>query len=163
MVEDTQVAPASVYAPGHEHLSGTYPRTLDEKLRLVLPAGGRWRELFAAGARLGPYAKRLALWTQRSWEEVTGELRTQDRMGLLPAGAYNDFVASFFEVGLDAQGRLVLPESLRRYAGIGDKGAEVVVVGVGHHAEIWDAGARDRDLAGRDPDAAANWLEDMKF
>ncbi len=39
---------------------------------------------------------------------------------------------------LDGQGRLVLPESLVKWAGLSDKlGKEVVVIGAGDHFEIW--------------------------
>ncbi|MBI2620713.1 division/cell wall cluster transcriptional repressor MraZ [candidate division WWE3 bacterium] len=45
--------------------------------------------------------------------------------------------ASAVEVGIDAQGRVVIPTSLKEYAGIKEKTA---VVGVGDHVEIWDGG-----------------------
>lgn len=162
MVEDTNVAPAAVFAPGHESLSGTHPRTLDEKFRAVLPAG-EWRELFARGAKLGPYLGRLALWTGRSWQFVTGELLSQERMGLAPDGTYRDFVADAVDVAPDAQGRIGLPEAQRRRAGIGDKGAEVLVVGVGHHVEIWDRRRYEGEREARDVDAGARALEALKI
>lgn len=162
MVDETSVAPAPVFAPGHEHLSGSHPRTLDEKARAVLPAGG-WREVFASGAKLGPYVDRLALWTARSWAFVTGEIRTQERMGLLPDGAYDDFVADAVDVTPDAQGRLVLPEALRRRVGIADKGAEVVLVGQGHHVEIWAKRHHDEVRGARDVDAAAKAVQALKI
>lgn len=39
------------------------------------------------------------------------------------------------EVELDEQGRFVIPQSLKKYAGID---LEVVVIGAGDHVEIWD-------------------------
>ena len=162
MVEATNVAPAAVFAPDHEFLSGTHPRTLDEKARAVLPAGA-WRELFAAGAKLGPYVDRLALWTPRSWAFVTGEILTQERMGLLPDRAYDDFVGDAVDVTPDGQGRIVLPEGLRARAGIGDKGAEVLLVGVGHHLEIWDRRRHEGQRGTRDVDAAAKAMQTLKI
>lgn len=162
MVEDTTVAPVAVFPPGHEHLSGTHPRTLDEKARAVLPAGD-WRERFASGAKLGPYVDRLALWTARSWAFVTGEIRTQERMGLLGDGAYDDFIADAHDVTPDAQGRIVLPEALRHRVGIGDKGAEVLLVGAGHHVEIWAKRHHEEVRATRDTDAAARAIQALKI
>lgn len=162
MVEDTHVGAAAVFAPGHESFSGTHPRTLDDKFRAVLPAG-EWRELFARGAKLGPYLNRLALWTGRSWQFVAGELLSQERMGLVADGTYRDFVSDAVDVAPDAQGRIGLPEALRRRAGIGDKGAEVLVVGVGHHVEIWDRRRYEGEREARDVDAGARALEALKI
>ena len=43
--------------------------------------------------------------------------------------------ASATETGIDTQGRLVLPNNLKDYAGIDRKTA---VIGAGDHIEIWD-------------------------
>jgi len=52
------------------------------------------------------------------------------------------FFSSVAEVALDSQKRILLPEKLRRLAGIGEK---VVVNGMGDHVEIW-AAERWREL-----------------
>lgn len=41
-------------------------------------------------------------------------------------------------VALDGQGRFVIPESLIKYAGIGES---VTIIGAGDHFEIWDSKA----------------------
>lgn len=43
--------------------------------------------------------------------------------------------AEAVEVDLDDQGRFVIPEILRKYAGIKEK---IAVIGAGDHFEIWD-------------------------
>lgn len=43
--------------------------------------------------------------------------------------------ANAIEVDLDDQGRFVVPETLRKFAGIQ---TQIVVVGAGDHFEIWD-------------------------
>lgn len=43
--------------------------------------------------------------------------------------------SSASEISIDGQGRLVLPQSLKDYAHIGEK---VAVIGAGDHIEIWD-------------------------
>jgi DNA-binding transcriptional regulator/RsmH inhibitor MraZ len=84
-------------------------------------------------------------------------------MGLLPDRAYDDFVADALDVAPDAQGRIVVPESLRRRAGIGDKGAEVLLAGVGHHVEIWDRRRYEGGRAARDGDVGAKTLQALKI
>lgn len=43
------------------------------------------------------------------------------------------------EVAIDAQGRIVIPESLLKYAEIKSKDdEEMMVIGAGDHLEIWD-------------------------
>ena len=54
------------------------------------------------------------------------------------------FFGDSFEVNLDNQGRIFIPESLRRYAGI-DK--DVVIVGVGDRLELWSPEKWDEEMA----------------
>ncbi len=51
------------------------------------------------------------------------------------------------EVDFDDQGRFVIPENLRRYAGIT---ADLVVVGAGDHFEIWDQSEWEKIKKGLD-------------
>jgi len=53
------------------------------------------------------------------------------------------FFGDSFEVNLDNQGRIFIPESLRRYAGI-DK--DVVIVGVGDRLELWSPEKWDEEM-----------------
>ena len=51
-----------------------------------------------------------------------------------------DLFSTACEVTLDKQGRILLPASLRQYAGLGKT---VAVIGNRNHAEIWDAARWD--------------------
>jgi len=62
------------------------------------------------------------------------------------------------EVAPDKQGRILVPGHLRQHATL-DK--EVVVVGVGRHAEIWDAAAWDAMGERLSSDAVAAAMEEM--
>ena len=64
---------------------------------------------------------------QRQVESSTGSAKRSDLERYLYTSAS--------EVSVDAQGRLVVPGKLKRYAGIEDKTS---VIGVGDHIEIWD-------------------------
>jgi MraZ protein len=47
----------------------------------------------------------------------------------------------------DKQGRVTIPQALRSYAGLGK---ELVVIGVGSRAEIWDSAAWSEYLAAKE-------------
>jgi DNA-binding transcriptional regulator/RsmH inhibitor MraZ len=152
----------AVFADGHEDFSGRHPRTLDDKFRVVLPAGN-WRDHFADGGKLTFWIDCLALWTPRSFRVVTADLLSQERMGVVPEGTYGDLLEDTVDVTPDGQGRIGLPGDLRHDVGIGDKGAEVLLVGKGDRIEIWDKGRREADRATRPREAAARALRSFKY
>ena len=53
-------------------------------------------------------------------------------------GALRAFIADAHEIVPDQQGRIVVPNRLRQYAGLG---SDVVITGRMKRAEIWDAAA----------------------
>ena len=55
-----------------------------------------------------------------------------------PVGRHAPLFANASKCELDSQGRIVIPQKLRRYAGL-DK--DVVILGVNDRAEIWSADA----------------------
>ena len=67
------------------------------------------------------------------------------------------FLSSVAEVSVDSQKRILLPEKLRRMAGIGEK---VVVNGMGDHVEIWAAG-RWQELEEANTEAFEEAYEDF--
>ncbi len=116
---------------------GTYTPKLDEKGRLILPA--KFRDAFAEGLVVTRTQDRaLAIYTQQAFEALMGPValapttvkQVRDYQRMLAAGAS-------FEVP-DKQGRITIPPILRKYAGL-DR--DVVVIGAGTRAEIWDAKA----------------------
>jgi MraZ protein len=118
-------------------LTGTYPRTLDDKKRLVFPK--RVRELLGEPAALfvtpGP--------DQSLWVYTQAELeRLAERLDQAPA---TDAEARVFrrlyfaqteQVDLDRNGRVLVPERLMAFASLTH---EVVLLGVRDHLELWDA------------------------
>jgi len=150
------------FGEGYEDLSGRHPRTLDDKFRVVLPAG-RWRDLFAGGAKLTLWVDSLALWTSRSYRVFTAELVDRERRGEIERGSHADFREDTVDVTPDGQGRIILPPDLRDDAGIGGKGAEVLLVGVGDRVEIWDRARREADRAGRGRDALKHTLRTIRY
>ena len=162
MVDGPTNLERAVFAPGHEGFSGRHLRTLDDKFRAVLPAG-RWRDQFAGGGKLTFWIDCLALWTVRSYDAVTADILSQERMGIVPDGTYGDLLEDTVDVIPDGQGRIVLPGDLRHDVGIGDKGAEVLLLGRGDRVEIWDRGRREEDRSTRTREAAARALRALKY
>lgn len=152
----------AAFAPGFEDFSGRFPRSLDDKFRAVLPAG-RWRDAFAEGGKLTYWIDCLALWTLRSYRSVTADLLAQERDGLVPEGTYGDFREDTVDVTPDGQGRIVVPTDLRHEVGIGDKGAEVLLIGKGDRIELWDPARRAADRASRPRETAARALRAIKY
>jgi len=129
---------------------GRHAHTVDAKGRLAIPA--RFREELAAGVVLTRGIDRcLALYPMATWlplaEKVSGlpiadpDARTFRRM----------VFAEAIHLELDAQGRILLPPELRRYAEI-DRDA--YVVGVNTSIEIWSPARWDAQSALMENDGA---------
>ena len=117
--------------------TGTYYHSIDEKGRIIIPAKLRasvQEERDGAGfCMCRGLDGCIAMYTPREWEalrqrvpgtEFSTERRRFER--LLYSGAQTGMC--------DRQGRIVLPDVLKRFAEI-EK--EVVIVGVGERVEIW--------------------------
>ena len=121
---------------------GTYEPKLDDKGRLILPA--KFREQLADGLVLAPGQEHcLYVVSRAEFERMVAELRSDTTK---PKNArYLRFLFSGAEdIVPDRQGRVTLPPRLREYAGLQ---RELVVIGGGTRAEIWDAGAWQNYLA----------------
>ena len=112
---------------------GRYAHTLDAKGRLAIPA--RFREALAEGVVLTRGIDRcLALYPMAAWTPLA------EKIDALPisdpdARTFRRMVfAEAVNLDLDAQGRVLVPPELRRYAEI-DR--EALVVGVNTSIEIW--------------------------
>ncbi len=112
---------------------GRYAHNLDAKGRLAIPA--RFREELAEGVVLTRGIDRcLALYPLAAWRPLAEKVAA---LPLTDADARNFRRLVFAEasdLNLDAQGRILVPPDLRRYAGLE---REALVVGVDSSIEIW--------------------------
>ena len=112
---------------------GRYAHNLDAKGRLAIPA--RYREALAEGVVLTRGIDRcLALYPMAAWRPLAEKVAA---LPLTDADTRNFRRLVFAEaadLNLDAQGRILVPPDLRRYAGIE---REALVVGVDTSLEIW--------------------------
>mgnify|MGYP002517027632 CR=1 FL=1 len=131
-------------------LLGTYTPKIDAKGRMALPA--KMRPQFAGGLVMargqehcvyllpGSEFRRIAMQIQRT-SMVDKAAREYLRV----------FLSGASEQSPDRQGRVLVPQMLRDYADLGD---DIVVIGVGTRAEIWNRKAWEEYLADTEQDYA---------
>ncbi|HLD31172.1 MAG TPA: division/cell wall cluster transcriptional repressor MraZ [Patescibacteria group bacterium] len=113
---------------------GEYKHTIDEKGRLAVPV--KFRAQLSGGAVVTRGLDNcLFLYTEEEWKNLA------ERLAKLPIGKANSrafarlMLAGAMDVSLDKQGRVILPDYLRKYAAVGKN---VVVAGLYNRLEIWD-------------------------
>lgn len=117
-------------------MTGQYRHSIDAKGRLFIPAKLR-EELgdtfYVTIAGTDPC---LAVYSEAGWEKLT------EKFDSLPYSKAKTAIRQLYSNAAkcepDAQGRILLPQKLRSYAGL-EK--DVVVAGVSKRAEIWNAAA----------------------
>ena len=130
-------------------LTGTFARSIDQKLRVAIPK--RLREALICPFRGVLY---VAPGTDRSLAVYTEEAfgRLAERLALAPPTRQQvrDFTRLFYaqaqQVELDGQGRIRLPKHLVELAQLRK---EVVLLGVQDHLELWGADRWEVYLAER--------------
>ncbi len=125
---------------------GTYEPKMDEKGRVILPA--KFRDQLADGLVVTPGQDRcLYVVSAQEFSRMVEDLakspttakHARDYIRVLMSGASDEVP--------DKQGRVTIPARLRSYAGLS---RDLVVVGVGTRAEIWDAEAWQRYLSAQE-------------
>ena len=120
--------------------TGTYEHSLDAKGRLFIPAQLRKELGETLYLTMGVDAC-LALYPQESWDVFTEKFNS---LPMSQSKLMRPLFANAAKCEPDAQGRIVVPQKLRAYAGL-DKDA--VIIGVHNRAEIW---SRDKWQAQED-------------
>ena len=118
-------------------LTGTYPRTLDDKKRLALPK--RVRELLKEPAVLfvtpGP-DQSLWVYTQEALERLAQKLDQAPAADAEARVFRRLYFAQTEAIDVDRSGRVLIPDRLLQFAGLRH---DVVMIGVRDHLELWDA------------------------
>jgi MraZ protein len=116
---------------------GTFDHTLDAKNRLTIPA--KFRALLAEGVVLSkqPDGQRcLGIWRPQDYDR-----HTERTLAALPpsspraASLRRFFYGNSHDTELDAAGRVMIPKSLIKHAGLEH---DVVILGAGEYLEVWD-------------------------
>ena len=114
---------------------GEYSHNIDDKSRLAIPT--KFRSDLAGGAVVtkGP-DNCLFLYTKTEWQKLA------DKLSNLPFASANNrafarlMLGGAMDVTSDRQGRIILPDYLKRFAGLRK---QVVIAGLYNRLEIWDA------------------------
>ncbi len=113
---------------------GTYEHSLDDKGRLVLPASLR-NQLTGEGV-ISQIDRCLGIWTADGFKDVGDRMLGNIREGQARLDAMRAPASAADSAKPDTQGRIVIPQRLREFAGLS---TNVVVIGAFDHIEIWDA------------------------
>lgn len=113
---------------------GEYLHSIDLKKRMAVPSKFR-ADLKNKVVVTRGLDKCLFVYPLKVWEDLAGKL------GTLPVGesATRSFIrlmlAGAVDVDVDKQGRILIPDFLKDYAGLGKN---VIVAGIYNRLEIWD-------------------------
>ncbi|MBM4344554.1 MAG: division/cell wall cluster transcriptional repressor MraZ [Deltaproteobacteria bacterium] len=150
-------------APTPVRFRGEFAQRLDEKARLAIPVAYRSALDSAGDKRLilvrstsGPC---IQAWAMRDWQTY------EERILALPPSdptvqkLLRFVVSGATPVEPDSHGRVVLPQTLRQYAGL-DAGAEVMLVATINRFEVWrrDAWQTHADAVAAD---LPSWSADL--
>jgi MraZ protein len=113
---------------------GEYQHILDEKKRVAIPS--KFRARFRRGAVVTRGLDNcLFIYPKQEWKAIA------EKLGTMPVGerGTRSFVrlmlAGAVDVGLDSQGRVLVPQYLKQYAKLGK---QVVIAGLFNRLEVWD-------------------------
>lgn len=122
---------------------GTYAPKLDEKGRIILPA--KFRDELASGVVMTRGQEHcLYVFSQAEFEALHEKIRQAPVTSKQARDYLRVFLSGASAETPDKQHRVTVPASLRSYAGLE---RELVVIGAGSRAEIWDAAAWQTYLA----------------
>ncbi len=135
---------------------GTYAPKLDEKGRIILPA--KFRDELASGLVLTRGQEHCVyVFSQREFESLHEKIRQAPVTSKQARDYLRVFLSGASAELPDKQNRVTIPTPLRTYAGL-DR--DLVVIGAGSRAEIWDAEAWETYLAEQEA-AFANTEEEV--
>lgn len=127
--------------------TGQFEKTIDAKNRIQLPA--QHRSLIDPGedekrvyVTLGEYPGTLSIYTVRDFEQRASGIETEYMDDPRAKDFERDFYAATSIVEMDKQGRMVLPDRLRKKARLGE---EIYVVGQKHRIDLWNRADFDRN------------------
>ena len=140
-----------------DSLTGTYEHGIDAKGRLFIPAKLREELGTTFYLAMGVDAC-LAIYPLSTWERFTEKFAS---LPMSQSAAMRPLFANAAKCEPDTQGRIVIPQKLRQYAGL-DKDA--VIIGVNDRAEIWAADAwKAREEEEMTPEKMRACLEALGF
>ena len=138
-------------------LTGVFYHNIDAKGRLFIPAKLR-EELGDVFYVTLSMEKCLTAYSSESWDVFMDKIKAMPRVRQIKM---RPLFAHAAKCELDGQGRILLPQALRDFAGLTKN---VAVVGAGECAEIWDADAWNAvDVTETTPENIAEVFTELDF
>jgi MraZ protein len=114
-------------------LSGTFTHSLDDKARVIMPNKFR-SEVSERFVITRGFDRCLFVFPYDAWVVMIAQRKRYADLDRHSVAWDRHFVSPAVEVTVDRQGRFVVPEHLREYAGIRN---EVVIAGTSNRIELW--------------------------
>ena len=138
-------------------LIGEYRHSLDPKGRVNFPAKLR-EDLGDSFIICKGLDNCLYVYRMSEWDKLV------EKTSALPSSKARTIQRFFFASAVccepDKQGRVLIPQTLRDYAGLT---GEIAVIGVSTRAEIWDSARRDEANAALTSESVAETMEELGF
>lgn len=138
-------------------MTGIYQHTIDAKGRLFIPSKLREElgEIFYVTLSM---EKCLSAYSSESWDAFMDKIKAMPKVKQIKM---RPLFAHAAKCELDSQGRILIPQALRDFAGLKKN---VTVVGSGECTEIWDSEAwNDVDVIETTPENIADVFRELDF
>ena len=139
---------------------GVYEATVDAKGRFLLPGGlkkqlpeGEGRFILSRG-----FEKCLTLYPLKSWEIIIAKISQLNDFDPKVRQFRRQFLGGATEIELDNAGRMLLPASLKEFAGLSK---DIVLAAALDRFEIWDAGKYKQLFEDFSPEAFSSLAQDV--
>jgi len=139
---------------------GEYEATIDAKGRFLLP-GGLKKQMQEEASTIvisRGFEKCLLLYPLKSWEAIEEKIKKLNEFNPKVSQFRTLFVGGASYVDLDTAGRILLPPSLREYAGL-DK--DILLASDIDKIKIWDSGKYKKFFEEFSSDAFANLASEV--
>ncbi|MCQ2549483.1 MAG: division/cell wall cluster transcriptional repressor MraZ [Lachnospiraceae bacterium] len=137
---------------------GEYNHTVDAKGRVIIPA--KFRELLGNEFMVTKGLDGcLFVYDEEEWNAFANKLKALPVNNANARKLVRFFMAGAANVEVDKNGRILLPASLREFAGL-EK--DVVVAGLNNRVEIWDKERYDMKCTYDDMDEIAEQLSELQ-
>ncbi|HEX6915366.1 MAG TPA: division/cell wall cluster transcriptional repressor MraZ [Chitinophagaceae bacterium] len=119
--------------------NGEYEATVDAKGRFLLPGGLR-KQMPEGDNRFminRGFEGCLNMYPVKNWDLVVGEILGKNDYDAKVRDFKRKFLAGATIVEIDSAGRILIPQGLKQYAGLGK---DITLASIGNRVELWDTG-----------------------
>ncbi len=139
---------------------GRYYHTIDDKGRIILPS--RLREAIAEQSAgklvITNFTGYLLAFPYGEWEILEQKISQQSLLKKQVRAFQRDFMSGAVDCNVDSQGRVLIPPSLREYAGL-EK--DIVLAGMVRTIEIWSKERWEEELRRTGSEDFSDFMADL--